>query len=85
MSGAGRKPYIEWTPVDHYRAASSALEGIRATSDLLDSGEIKPTKATEDIFDSLLQRAQLHATLACVDPRIATLAMAKDHEEESDR
>lgn len=85
MSDTERKKYWDWTPVDHYKAASMALETVSGIAEKVDAGELQETKKLEGILDAFMQRAQVHATLACVDPRIATMAMAQVHEEQEQK
>lgn len=82
------KPYIDLTPVDHYIAASKCLQVVADFAEKVADGARVNEQAAETLIDTMMQRAQLHATLACVDPRIATMANEKYYqdnpEEESD-
>lgn len=70
-----RKPYVKWTAAEHYRQAVDLLEIVERLGLQIDAAE-EPRKATfiSDLMDTLTQRAQLHATLACVEPRIRLIA-----------
>ena len=77
------RPYIEWLPEDHYRAANNFLEFVGKFSQQVEDGTVRMSEKVADaVVNTLMQRAQLHATLACVDPRISELARALNEQKD---
>ena len=69
---------INWTPGQHYAAACVLLD---VADDMVDQEPSGPTEDMKFALPIMMARAQVHATLAGVEPRIRVLA--QENQEDS--
>lgn len=78
MSDKTHTSFSEWTADEHYRQAMHYLTAIRLVENRMIGESGRGIQMLQEDIDRLIARAQLHATLACVDPRIRTIAESED-------